>query len=155
MSPCTGRIAALDYGTVRVGIAISNLQRTISSPVESYTRRGADQDARRMKRLVEEEGVTLFVVGLPVHLDGRESAKSLEARRFGQWITQVTGVPVEFFDERFSTSQAHEILSAAQMKGKRRKQRLDMLAAQIILSAYLEAGSKGQPEPGPLDDTTP
>ena len=148
----SGRIAAIDYGTVRLGIAITNPQRTISSPMENYTRRGVDQDARRMKQLVEEEGVTLFVVGLPVHLDGRESQKSREAREFGQWLGKVTGTPVEFFDERFSTSQAHEFLTDAQMRGKRRKQRLDMLAAQIILSSYLEAACKGQQDPGGLDD---
>ena len=105
-----------------------------------------------MKRLVEEEGVILFVVGLPVHLDGRESQKSREARQFGQWLTQVTSIPVEFFDERFTTSQAHEILSVGQMKGKRRKERVDMLAAQIILSSYLESSGKACQEPGPLDD---
>jgi putative Holliday junction resolvase len=149
----SGRIAAIDYGTVRLGIAISNPQRTISSPMENYTRRGAEQDARRMKRLVEEEGVTLLVVGLPVHLDGRESQKSREARAFGQWLGEVTGIPVEYFDERFTSSQAHELLTEAQMRGKRRKQRLDMLAAQIILSSYLEASCKGQQDPGALDDS--
>ena len=146
------RIAAIDYGTVRLGIAISNPQQTIASPLETYTRRGREQDAARLKRLVVEEDVALFVVGLPVHLSGNESQKSREARQFGEWLHQVTGVPVEFFDERFTTSQAHEILAEAQMKGRRRKQRVDRLAAQIILAAYLESNTRGAQEPGPLDD---
>jgi putative holliday junction resolvase len=147
-----GRIAGIDYGTVRLGIALCDPRRTLASPLESYTRRGAVQDAARLRKLVAEEGVTLFVVGLPVHLDGRESPKSREARQFGQWLAEVTGVPVEFFDERFSSSQADQLLNAAELTSKRRKKRIDMVAAQIILSAYLESTTKGRDAPGPLDD---
>ncbi len=92
----------------------------------------------RFRRLVAEERVVLFVVGLPIHLDGRESEKSQEARQFGQWLGEVTGVPVEFFDERFTSHEAEQFLLAADMTRKRRKKRLDMLAAQIMLRAYLE-----------------
>lgn len=146
----SGRVAGIDYGRVRIGIAISDPDRTLASPYENYTRRGPVADARRFRRLVEEERVVLFVVGLPVHLDGRESEISHEARQFGQWLAEVTGVPVEFIDERFSTSEAHELLKEAAMKHKRRKRKLDMLAAQVMLSAYLESGCKGGKTPGPL-----
>lgn len=105
-----------------------------------------------MVRLAEEEGITLFVVGLPVHLDGRESQKSLEAREFGRWLAEATGVPVEFFDERFTTSEAEQFLLGAEMTSKRRKKRLDMVAAQILLAAYLESSGRGCDEPGALDD---
>jgi putative holliday junction resolvase len=147
-----GRVAGIDFGTVRIGIAVSDPDRTIASPYENYTRRGLDQDRRRMTRLVEEEDIKLFVVGLPVHLDGRESQKSLEARQFGQWLGEVTGVPVEFFDERFTSSEAEQFLLGAEMTSKRRKKRLDMVAAQIFLAAYLESGGRGREEPGALDD---
>ena len=150
--PTRGRIAGIDYGTVRLGIAVSNPDRTIASPLESYTRQSREQDTRRMQRLAKEEQLTLFVVGLPVHLDGRESQKSNEARQFGQWLAGVTGVPVEFFDERFTSSEAEQFLTAAKMTSKRRKQRIDMVAAQIMLSAFLEAGGQGQENPGGLDD---
>ena len=136
-----GRVAGIDYGHVRIGIAISNPERTIASPLENYTRRGPEQDAQRFRRLVDEEGVVLFVVGLPIHLDGGESQKSQEARQFGQWLHEATGVPVEFFDERFTSHEAEQSLLAADMTRKGRKKRLDMLAAQIILSAYLERGA--------------
>lgn len=148
----SGRVAGIDFGTVRIGIAISNSGRTIASPYENYTRRGEDQDARRFRRLVAEEGTTLFVVGLPVHLDGRESEKSIEARRFGAWLAEVTGVPVVYFDERFTTVQAEQALLDAQMTSKRRKKRLDMLSAQIMLAAYLESAASAEEAPGPLDD---
>jgi putative Holliday junction resolvase len=147
-----GRVAGIDFGTVRIGIAISDPGRTIASPYENYTRRGPDQDAQRFRRLVAEENVTRFVVGLPVHLDGRPSEKSAQARAFGQWLSEATGVEVEFFDERFTTSQAEKLLLDARMTGKRRKRRMDMLSAQIMLAAYLESGGRGSPDPGPLDD---
>ena len=99
----------------------------------------AELDAKRFQRLVAEEGVVLFVVGLPIHLDGGESQKSLEARQFGKWLGETTGVPVEFFDERFTSVEAEQMLLEIDMTRKSRKKRMDKLAAQIMLSAYLEA----------------
>jgi putative holliday junction resolvase len=136
--PAAGRVAGIDYGTVRIGIAISNPERTIASPLENYTRRSQQQDAERFRRLVAEERVTLLVVGLPIHLDGGESQKSIEAREFGRWLGETTGVAVEYFDERFTSVEAEQSLLAADMTRKRRKKRLDMLAAQIMLAAFLE-----------------
>ncbi|MBN1590825.1 MAG: Holliday junction resolvase RuvX [Pirellulales bacterium] len=147
-----GRVAGIDYGTVRIGIALSDPGRTIASPHENYTRRGKDQDARRFRRLVEEEAVVLFVVGLPVHTDGHESQKSQEAREFGAWLAETTGTEVVYFDERFSSAEAERFLIDAEMTSKRRRRRLDMVAASIILSAFLESDRRGQNEPGALDD---
>lgn len=147
-----GRIAGIDYGTVRIGIAVTDPQRTIASPYENYTRRGQLADARRMKQLVEQEQIIQFVVGLPVHISGDESMKSREAREFGSWLAETTGVPVEFFDERYTSSQAERLLQDAELTRKQRKKRRDMLAAQAVLTAYLESSSKGWPEPGPLAD---
>jgi putative Holliday junction resolvase len=92
--------------------------------------------------LAEQESISLFVVGLPVHLDGRESQKSQEARSFGEWLHQQTGVSVEYFDERFTTAQADELLALGELTKKKRKARRDQLAAQIMLAAYLESGGK-------------
>lgn len=146
-----GRIAAVDYGTVRLGIALSDARRTIASPYENYTRRGEKADGEYLRRVAQVENVVLFVVGLPVHLDGRESQKSREARQFGAWLGQITGRPVEYFDERFTSAEAEQYLGAAKLTKKRRKARLDKLAAQILLTAYLESGSPPQ-NPLALDD---
>jgi putative Holliday junction resolvase len=139
-------VAGVDYGTVRIGIAITDPERKIASPLLNYTRRGPEQDAQRFRQLAADEGVVLFVVGLPIHLDGRESEKSLEARQFGQWLAEATGVPVEFFDERFTSVEAEQVLLAADLTRKRRKRRMDMLAAQIMLSGYLESQDRGRGE---------
>ena len=147
-----GRLAGLDYGTVRIGIAIADRELAIAGAHENYTRRSPQLDAEHFQQLVSAENITLFVVGLPVHLDGRESQKSAEAREFGGWIQETTGVPVEFFDERYTSVQAEQILEQAQLTKKKRKARLDMLSAQIMLTSYLESGSRAKQEPGSIED---
>ncbi len=146
-----GRILAIDYGTVRLGLAVSDPLRRIASPYANYTRRDPQQDARYLRRVIEQERVVRCVVGLPVHLSGQESAKSQEAREFGQWLTEQTGIEVDFFDERFTSAEAERYLQAGGLTHRRRKARRDMLAAQILLSAYLEAGSPRDASPGGLD----
>ena len=147
-----GRVAGIDYGTVRVGVAVSDANRTLASPLETYTRRGESADAGFFRQLVEREEIRLFVVGLPVHLSGEESEKSHEARRFGAWLAEVTGLAVEYYDERFSSVQADSFLHAGKLTRQRRKQRRDMLAAQVMLAAYLESGrSSRRNRPGALE----
>jgi putative Holliday junction resolvase len=138
------RIAGIDYGTVRIGIALADTEIGISGPFENYNRRTPALDAEYFNRLAREEKIGRFVVGLPVHLSGAESQKSTEARAFGEWLGGVTGVPVEYFDERFTTSEADELLSSVKFTKKQRQARRDQLAAQIMLAAYLEAGGRGQ-----------
>ena len=146
-----GRIAGIDYGTVRIGIALGDLETGIAGPYETYIRRNVDLDAKYFSELATSERLNRFVVGLPVHLDGQESQKSREAREFGQWLGQLTGVPVDYFDERFTSSQAEEILGEANLTKKRRQAKIDQLAAQIMLTAYLESGAQSQENPDALD----
>jgi len=145
------RIAGIDYGTVRIGIAIADLEVGIAGPYENYNRRSEKLDAQYFSELAKQECFAKFVVGLPVHLSGNESQKSREARQFGDWLEKLTGVPVDYFDERYTSAEAEAILGEAQLTKKKRKARLDQLAAQIMLTAYLEAGAKGQDDPGGID----
>jgi putative holliday junction resolvase len=147
-----GRLAGIDYGTVRIGIAVTDPERRLASPFENYTRRGEAADTAYFKRLATDERIVRFVVGLPVHLDGRESEKSREARRFGEWLAAMTAVPVVFFDERFTSTEAARYLGQAQLTKKQRKARLDKLAAQIMLTAYLESGEASKEQPRGLDE---
>jgi putative Holliday junction resolvase len=149
-SPST-RIAGIDYGTVRIGIATADLTVGIAGPYETYTRRSERLDAEYFRRLAAQERIARFVVGLPVHLSGNESQKSAESRAFGVWLEQTTGVPVEFFDERYTSAEAEQYLLDAGLTKKRRKEKLDQLAAQIMLTAYLEAGARGQSSPESLE----
>lgn len=145
-----GRLAGIDYGTVRIGVAVTDARRTLASPYELYRRRDRHADARYFQDLASAERIAGFVVGLPVHLDGRESQKSREVRDFGQWLAETTGLPVVYFDERFTTAEADQFLGAAKLTKKQRAARRDKLAAQILLSSYLESTRPG--DPGPLDD---
>jgi putative holliday junction resolvase len=116
--------------------------------LENYTRKGPDADARWFRQLVADEGIVRFVVGLPVHAHGGESQKSREARRFGEWLKATTKIEVEFFDERYTSVEAEQILEGAQLTSKRRKERLDKLAAQIMLQGWLESARRGAPPEG-------
>lgn len=145
------RIAGIDFGSVRIGVALAETEIGIAGPFENYNRRSPKLDAEYFQQFAREERIDRFVVGLPVHLSGAESEKSREARAFGEWLATTTGVPVEYFDERYTTSQADEILGAANLTKKQRQARRDQLAAQIMLTAYLEAGARGQDNPGGIE----
>jgi putative Holliday junction resolvase len=133
-----GRLLGVDYGTVRVGLAVSDPDRIIASPLATYTRRDPDADSAYFRHIIANEQAVGLVVGLPMHTDGREGVKAKEAREFGAWLGQVTGLPVEFADERFTTVFAESALWNAGLTHKRRKKRRDAVAAQMLLQSYLE-----------------
>lgn len=147
--PRQGRLLGIDYGTKRVGLALSNAEQTIATPLETYLRRDERQDARHLNQRVQEYGVVGLVVGLPVHMSGDEGEKAREARAFGQWVSAATRRPVCFSDERYTTAMADEHLRAASLSPKKRKSIRDMLAAQILLQGYLESARRGEP-PGAM-----
>jgi putative Holliday junction resolvase len=137
--PRSGRIAALDYGSVRIGVAITDPDQRFASPLANYTRRSEPLDLAWLKHLVANERIIGLVVGLPIHLSGNESEKSLEVRRFVAWLRSHLAIPIILFDERFTTSQADELLAEAGFTSKQRKERRDKLAAHVLLLSYLES----------------
>jgi putative Holliday junction resolvase len=145
------RLLGVDYGTVRVGLAVSDAGRLLASPLATYRRRTPEEDAAYFRDLVEREEIGQIVVGLPVHCDGREGVKAVEARAFGEWLAGATGLPVLFWDERFTTAQAESALWEAGLTHKQSKERRDRVAAQILLQSYLDAGCPAQEPPGPLE----
>jgi putative Holliday junction resolvase len=146
------RILAIDPGKVRLGLAISDPQRRIASPLATWTRRDREQDGRFLKQLIAEEEIGLVVVGLPVHLSGRGGVQARAAREFGAWLEKVLGLPCVFWDERFTTREAESHLWDAGLSHKRRKARRDQVAAQILLQTYIDAGCPAEPVAGPLDE---
>lgn len=140
--PAEGRLAGIDYGTVRIGVSICDPGQMFSSPFENYNRQTDSLDQQYFLSLVDEESLVGFVVGLPLHVSGDESEKSIEARAFGAWLAKITDLPVVFHDERYTSSAAEETLLAANLTKKKRKARMDMLAAQLILKSYLDSHSR-------------
>ncbi len=152
--PLKGRLAGIDFGTVRVGVAITDATQMIASPLEVYTRRNETLDEKFFSELVQLERIVGFVVGLPVHMSGDESQKSREAVAFGKWLERKTSVPVTWFDERYTTAMARDVLSQTNLSGKKRKAFLDKMAAQILLRAYLASDRDSEIAPHSLDEET-
>lgn len=141
--PRTGRLLGLDYGTHRVGAAISTPEQNLASPLENYTLRSDRLDAEWLAQLASDYRAVGLVVGLPVHLrSGDEGEKAREARAFGDWASDVTGLPVAFHDERLTTASAELLLMEAGFSKKQRAARLDKLAAQIMLQSFLDQRAK-------------
>jgi putative pre-16S rRNA nuclease len=145
--PAEGRLLGLDYGHVRVGIAVSTPEQNIASPLENYTRGSDDADADFLRHIVDEYRIAGIVVGLPVHMSGDESESSRRAREFGAWVGRVTGLPVAYWDERFTSSMAEAHLMSAQLTKKQRAARRDKLAATFLLQSYLDTDDRDRARP--------
>ena len=150
MRPRT-RLLAVDPGTVRLGLAVSDADRRIASPLATYTRRDPAQDGRYLKRLAEEEEAGGLVIGLPVHMSGQEGEQAKRARAFGDWLASLTGLPVMYVDERYSSREAESHLWGAGLTHKQRKARRDQVAATLFLQAYLDAGCPAESTIAPLE----
>jgi putative Holliday junction resolvase len=157
-----GRLLGLDFGTRRIGAAVSDPRRQIATPLEVYERRDPSADARHYVALVDEHEVDRIVIGLPLHNSGREGTSAALARTFGDWLASATGRPVVYQDERYTSSEAEDTLIAAGVKRHRRKGFRDMLAARVLLQDYLDAGCPEAERPAaplqdapPLDETSP
>ncbi len=146
------RLLGIDHGKARLGLAVSDPDRHIASPLANYTRRDLEQDGRYLRKVIDDEDIGQLVIGLPVHLSGREGEQATAARQFGQWLTELTGLPCVFWDERFSTFEAESSLWQAGLTHKKRKARRDQVAAQVFLQAYIEAGCPAETSPQPLDE---
>jgi putative holliday junction resolvase len=136
--PSEGRLLGVDYGSVRIGLAVCDPDRIIAFPHETYTRRSDELDAEYLRGVVQREQIVGIVLGLPISLDDTEGPKALETRRFADWLTTVTGLPLELVDERFTTSMAEDSLIAAGVKREKRKGKRDRIAAQLILQSYID-----------------
>ncbi len=103
------RLLGIDPGKVRLGLAVSDPDRRIASPLATYTRRDLEQDARYLRGVIETEEIGQLVIGLPVHLSGREGEQAQLARAFGAWLGRLTALPCVFWDERFSSLGSRDI----------------------------------------------
>jgi putative Holliday junction resolvase len=145
------KLLGIDYGNVRIGLAISDPERKFSFPLATHQRGNRDQDAAFFRKVIADESIGGLIVGLPIHLNGTEGQAAAAARAFGQWLGEVTGLPLVYFDERFTTVEAESALWQAGLTHKKRKERRDRVAAQMLLQAYLDAGCPADPQAGPLD----
>jgi len=137
-----GPILGLDFGTKRIGLAVSDDSASIAFPLGALESRGPKRDLEALAELARERGARGVVVGLPLHLDGGHGEMAEAARRFAEALAETTGLPVELLDERWTSLEAERALRDAprrKPKGRRRdKGAVDAVAATLILRTYLE-----------------
>jgi len=133
-----GCIIALDVGTRTIGIARANTASGLATPHSTLSRKGVKKDTVRLVHLVNELQAEAIVVGLPYELDDTEGRSARLARQIGDALTEATGLPVHYQDERYSTVVAEEKLRDSGYDGRQRKAIIDQAAAAIILDDWLK-----------------
>lgn len=134
-----GRILGVDYGTRRVGIAISDPLAMLATPLSVESVQSVEEAIKAVCRIAKERGVVRIVVGIPINMDGSSGPMALEAGKFVETLRTASGLPVDVTDERLSTSLVERMLLQADVSRERRKEVRDKLAAQVILQGYLDA----------------
>jgi len=137
-----GRVLGLDLGDARIGVAISDDRRRIAVPLGTV-RTGAPADVKAIADLVTEHGVTLVVVGHPLHLSGEPGERAHHAESFAEALDAFLGVPVVLQDERLSSVEADRALREVGASGRERRRTVDRSAATVILQAWLDAAGAG------------
>ncbi len=135
------RILGLDVGDKKIGVSLSDPTLLIAQGLKLYRRGSLDEDLEEFRRIVKEHEVAEIVVGLPRDLSGKIGARAENVMGFAEKIRESTNIPVNLWDERFSTNEAHRVFDQAQVRHKKRKPYLDIMASQIILQGYLDARS--------------
>ena len=131
------RIMGVDYGDARTGIAVSDLLCSIVGSTTVIHSRNTEKTIAQIREMVEKMDVGEIVLGLPKNMNGTEGPRAELCREFGQKLEEATGLPVHLWDERRTTVEAHNILSAHNYHGKKRKDTVDAVAASLILEGYL------------------
>jgi putative Holliday junction resolvase len=132
-------ILSVDLGKARTGTAVCDPGEVIASPLEVIHEHNTQRLAERIAVLCRERRAERIVMGLPKNMDGTEGESALRAREVGELLSETTGLPVDFCDERGTTITAHGYLNATDTRGKKRKAVVDAVAAVIILEDYLRS----------------
>jgi putative Holliday junction resolvase len=140
-----GPILALDYGTRRIGIAVSDVEAQFAFPVGVLTCRGRERDLAALRQLLAERSIRRIVVGLPIHMDGRRGDTAIAAEKFANAIAEMAGLPVEMLDERWTTREAERALGESPRGRRKRREAVDSAAATLLLRAYLERARNAPP----------
>ena len=131
------RIMAIDYGDARTGVALSDLTGSIVGSTTVVHTRKEERLLDELERLAKENGVGEVVMGFPRNMNGTEGPRAELYRAFSQKLSERLGMEVRLWDERRTTVEAHQILSAHNYHGKKRKNTVDAVAASLILEGYL------------------
>lgn len=133
------RIMAIDYGDARIGLAVSDLTGMICGEAWTMNEWNMERAAQRIADEAKQRDVGTLVLGLPKNMDGTEGVRAEKSREFAKMLTEASGLPVVFRDERRSSIEAHAILHSVGKKEKQHRKTVDAVAASLILEGYLES----------------
>lgn len=137
--PPQARLMGLDLGTKTIGVATSDLTRQIATPIEVIARKKFTGDATRLLEIAKRENIGLFILGLPVNMDGSEGPRAQSTRAFARNLARLTDIPIVFWDERLSTAAVERMLIQADASRAKRDQVIDKLAAAWLLQSALDS----------------
>lgn len=133
------RKMGLDYGDKRIGIAFTDLLCMIVTPYETFKNEEEEKTLAYLAKLAKDKQVSQIVIGLPLNMDGSEGERTILTREFGEKLSKISSLPVDYIDERLTSLEADEVLKRQGVKSwEKRKEMLDMISAQIILQNYLD-----------------
>lgn len=133
-----GRILAVDFGTKRIGLAISDENAEIAQPFAVLKREGNKKDVEKISNIVQQYNICLIVIGIPLGTDGKMTKMAEKARFFGELLESSLGISVVFVDETMTSFIAEEALISGGVRREKRKKLIDKVAASIILQDFLK-----------------
>ena len=137
------RKMGIDYGDKRIGIALTDTLCIISSPYEVYKNIGEEDALNHINKLIKDFDVDEIAMGLPLNMDGTEGERAILHREFGQKLASLSGVTVNYVDERLTSAEAEDLLIASGVRREKRKELIDKISAQIILQTFIENKKRG------------
>jgi len=133
------RILALDHGTKRIGIALSDELKMIASPMEFVLAEPFTDFVKRLKEIIRTKEVELILIGMPRNMDGSYGPAALKVQEFIAVLKDLVAIPIKTWDERLTSAQAQRFLIQGGVRRQERKEKVDKMAASILLQSYLDS----------------
>jgi putative holliday junction resolvase len=133
------RVLALDHGTVRIGVAASDELKMLAHPMEFIPAEPFNEFLERFKQIIREKEVEQIVVGMPRNMDGSYGPSAEKVRQFIIVLKEIITIPIRPWDERLTSVQANRLMIEGGVKGKDKREKVDKMAAAILLQSYLDA----------------
>lgn len=135
------RILALDHGTVRIGLAVSDEMKLFAQPLDYLPAEPFAEFVQRLKAIVKDKEVDLIVVGMPRNMDGSYGPAAQRVREFVIALKEAIPMPIRTWDERLTSVTANRLLSEGNVRGEKRKEKVDKVAAAVLLQSYLDSAA--------------
>ena len=133
-----GKYLGVDYGDVRTGLAECDVSGLLAGPIGTISEGGMRNTAVRVAKEAESRSCKKIVIGMPKNMNGSEGPRADTVKAFAKILSELTSIPIDFYDERMTTMEAYRFLDSTATYGKKRKNAIDTLSAEIILQGYID-----------------